>query len=215
MTTIVTYAGKGSQLTTAEADANFNNLNNDKAEVSALTGKAAAGANSDITSLTALTPGGIPAATITQSTLASNVAGTGPAFSAYLPTANQTLTAGSDTVVACSAKEFDTNTNYNTSTYRFTPTVAGYYLISGRVFLGDSTGTVSRSIVSIYKNGVVAKSGDDVGDANGYGLSISALIFMNGTTDYVDLRALCVCTTAIARFGSGVTYFQGVLVRAA
>lgn len=46
MTTIVTYAGKGSQLTTAEVDVNFNNLNNGKAEK---------GANSDITSLSGLT----------------------------------------------------------------------------------------------------------------------------------------------------------------
>ena len=32
MSTIVTRAGKGSQLTHNELDANFNNLNNDKAE---------------------------------------------------------------------------------------------------------------------------------------------------------------------------------------
>lgn len=34
MSTIVTRAGKGSRLTWAEADANFNNLNNDKVETS-------------------------------------------------------------------------------------------------------------------------------------------------------------------------------------
>lgn len=36
MSTIVTRAGKGSRLTWAEADANFNNLNNDKVETSAI-----------------------------------------------------------------------------------------------------------------------------------------------------------------------------------
>jgi hypothetical protein len=55
MTTITTYAGKGSQLTIAEVDANFTNLNNDKAENTVVAGKAAAGANSDITSLSAVT----------------------------------------------------------------------------------------------------------------------------------------------------------------
>lgn len=40
MTTIVTRAGKGSALTWAEADANFTNLNNDKIQVSTITGTA-------------------------------------------------------------------------------------------------------------------------------------------------------------------------------
>jgi hypothetical protein len=40
MATIVTRAGKGSALTWAEADANFTNLNNDKIQVSTITGTA-------------------------------------------------------------------------------------------------------------------------------------------------------------------------------
>ena len=46
MATIVTRAGKGSPLTHAEVDANFNNLNSDKAETSAL-GTAAFTASTD------------------------------------------------------------------------------------------------------------------------------------------------------------------------
>lgn len=46
MATIVTRAGKGSPLTHAEVDANFNNLNSDKAETSAL-GTAAYAATTD------------------------------------------------------------------------------------------------------------------------------------------------------------------------
>jgi len=81
MSTIVTRAGKGSALTYAEMDANFNNLNNDKLEVSSLiatnivntpagsisainvqtaineldTEKAKSGANTDITSINGTT----------------------------------------------------------------------------------------------------------------------------------------------------------------
>lgn len=51
MATIVTRAGKGSPLTNAEMDTNLTNLNSDKAK---------AGANSDITSLSALSAGGLP-----------------------------------------------------------------------------------------------------------------------------------------------------------
>lgn len=46
MATIVTRAGKGSPLTHAEVDANFNNLNSGKAETSAL-GTAAYAATTD------------------------------------------------------------------------------------------------------------------------------------------------------------------------
>ena len=46
MATITTRAGKGSPLTHAEVDANFNNLNSDKAETSAL-GTAAYTASTD------------------------------------------------------------------------------------------------------------------------------------------------------------------------
>ena len=46
MATITTRAGKGSPLTHAEVDANFNNLNNDKIEASAL-GTAAYAATTD------------------------------------------------------------------------------------------------------------------------------------------------------------------------
>jgi microcystin-dependent protein len=41
MATIVTRAGKGSPLTNAEVDANFNNLNSDKLETSSLVGQVA------------------------------------------------------------------------------------------------------------------------------------------------------------------------------
>ena len=49
MSTIVTRAGKGSPLTHNEVDANFNNLNNDKVESSALATVATTGAYSDLT----------------------------------------------------------------------------------------------------------------------------------------------------------------------
>ena len=49
MTTITTRAGKGSELTVAELDANFTNLNNDKAETSSLATVATSGSYTDLT----------------------------------------------------------------------------------------------------------------------------------------------------------------------
>ena len=49
-----------------------------------------------------------------------------PAFAATA-SAHQTLSTGTWTTLAINTEDFDTNSNYNTSTYAFTPTVAGYY----------------------------------------------------------------------------------------
>ena len=58
---------------------------------------------------------------------------TGPTFSAYL-NANQNIATSTFTKIALNAELFDTDNNFDTSTYRFTPTVAGYYQINGLAF---------------------------------------------------------------------------------
>ena len=68
MATITTRAGKGSPLTNAEVDANFNNLNNDKAEN---------GVNADITALSAITGGIASPDSVDFDTAASVVRQTG------------------------------------------------------------------------------------------------------------------------------------------
>ena len=55
-------------------------------------------------SITGLSAGGLPDATITQADLASGVAGTGPAFSAYQSSA-QTLSSVTDTKILLQTEE--------------------------------------------------------------------------------------------------------------
>jgi len=108
----------------------------------------------------------------------------GPAFSASLGTF--TLSASTFTKMPYSAETFDTNNNYDpTTNYRFTPTVAGYYWIKNQFFLGVSSG---RTVASIYKNsGEVCQTLVPSNATNG-GISVvsQALIYFNGTTDYVE-----------------------------
>ena len=54
MATIITRSGKGAPLTNAEVDANFTNLNTDKAETSSLAPVATSGAYSDLSGLPSL-----------------------------------------------------------------------------------------------------------------------------------------------------------------
>jgi hypothetical protein len=158
----------------------------------------------------------IPAASAISGTLPVANGGTGttngPAFSAYAASV-QSVSNSTQTKVAIDTKEFDTATCFNTSNNRFTPNVAGYYLVTGQVFYGSST--VSRMIVNIYKNGSSVKIGSDI-VTSGYRVVASALVYMNGTTDYLELYTYCVGSgQTIGGSGSYDTYFQAFLARAA
>lgn len=150
----------------------------------------------------------VQAGVVQQGDLAANVAGNGPAFSATRNGAgNQTVSAATYTKVLFPTEEFDTNSNFASST--FTPTVAGYYQINAAIGL-NSTG---ESLINLYKNGASFKSGNDlVGTV--YGIVISALVYANGTTDYFEIYGYPGAGTIFSG-GPGVTYFQASMVRAA
>ena len=156
--------------------------------------------------------------TVTQGMIASGVAGNGPAFSAYL-SADQTITSGPFTKVQLNAEIFDTNGNFDSSTnYRFTPTVAGYYQINWVLSAFDST-ALTRALSALYKNGSAYSYGSDYVATNGIGTSSgSSLVYLNGTTDYIELYAVITASTAVvSTVGSSSVYtnMSGVLVRAA
>jgi hypothetical protein len=139
------------------------------------------------------------------------VAGNGPAFSAYQSSA-QTLSSTTYTKIQLQTEEFDTANCFDSTTnYRFTPNVAGYYQISG------GTASVLASAVYqtiIYKNGSAFKFvGNAAIDAT-RGQWGSALIYFNGTTDYVELYAY-LSTGQTLNATSALVYFQGFLARAA
>lgn len=160
----------------------------------------------------------IAAGAVVQADLAANVAGNGPAFSAYMTngSANQSLTSSTWTKVKIDTKEFDTNTNFDTTTnYRFTPAVAGYYQISGSAYVNASINPVNVA-TAIYKNGTSYKLVQTVTAANYGGYGISALVYFNGTTDYVELYVYAGAGTGdYVTYGSTYTWFTGAMVRAA
>ena len=70
------------------------------------------------------------------------LAPTGPAASVRL-SANPTVATGTWTKMQFNTEVFDTNNCFDTSTYAFTPNVAGYYLFTASVF--SSTGNFSKT----------------------------------------------------------------------
>jgi hypothetical protein len=123
--------------------------------------------------------------TIPDATGTAMVSGNMPAFSANGNTSTpQSISTATFTKILLPTVNFDTNSNFSSS--RFTPTVAGYYIITAGV--GDSTGAASGSIeCAIYKNN--ARFAYTVTLNNGFGeaVSLSQVIYFNGTTDQVEL----------------------------
>jgi hypothetical protein len=152
----------------------------------------------------------VPAETGTMITTASTFAGTGPAFSAYSNT-SQTVTSGTFTKVILGTEDFDTNNNFASS--RFTPTVAGYYQFNFRI---GSSLFVGEYWSMLYKNGSRTYEGADLISTNQiYGLNGSALLYLNGSTDYIELYFQHNKGTDLTIGGSIQTFMSGFLARVA
>jgi hypothetical protein len=136
----------------------------------------------------------------------------GPCFSAYAG-ASTSIGAGAIVKVAFSLKEFDLTTAFDNATnYRFTPLVAGYYQVNSKVSTNDATGYHS---CRLNKNGAIYKSGPLTYPTASAGESlVSALVFLNGSTDYIEIFAYSSQAATIST-GSDTTYFQACLMRAA
>lgn len=131
-----------------------------------------------------------------------------PSFMVTLNT-SQTVTAGTNTKIAFDTVSYDSNSNWSTSNKRYTPTVAGKYLITGHLGCGGVNG---YCIAFIYKNGgeVVESRFNSGGNTADSSTTIDAVVDMNGTTDYVELWGYSSGTTFAG--GNVYTYMSGGLL---
>lgn len=133
----------------------------------------------------------------------------GPAFSAYAST-NQSISNATWTKVSFQAEEFDTAGAFDSTTnHQFQPLVAGYYQITAAF---SPTTNVSQANIAIYKNGVKFKASQSIGSYTG--AVVSALVYLNGSTDYVEAYGLFVGTTPTISGSQPDTFFQAAMVRA-
>ena len=162
----------------------------------------------------AITTAKITNANITQAKLASGVVGNGPSFSAYINT-SFSISSATHTKLVFDTEEWDTASCFDTTTSRFTPNVAGYYMIGGH-FQPQSTYTTGTT--QVYKNGTAYR----VLHWNQHASSVTSpapvggqtLVYMNGSSDYVELYGY-MTTGQVVQPSKEWSWFQGHMVRSA
>ena len=116
-----------------------------------------------------------------------------PLFQVVL-TSDQTVTSNVVTKVDWSAHgtvTVDNTSAWDSSNERWVPQTAGWYSVSGQ--LGFGTGTVQAGIVRVYKNSDIVSQQSSYmtsNSADDLATSTTSLIYLNGSTDYIELHGL-------------------------
>jgi hypothetical protein len=137
----------------------------------------------------------------------------GPAFRAYR-SGSQSISATTATKVQFNAETFDTAGAFDSTTnYRFTPLTAGYYQFYAQVSIDATSGGYQGTF--IYKNGARVATNREAAYVSGSNqVPASDLIYMNGSTDYVEVFGFMNGGSSVAiQGGSDETFFTGIWIR--
>lgn len=131
-----------------------------------------------------------------------------PLFRAY---ANTYYAHAANALVRYDTVDFDVTNDFTTGTYRFTPSKSGYYFFNVAVRSESFASGALLSLV-LQKNGSAIKYSlkrQDSGSTQTMTMEISDMVYMNGTTDYVDVKLETACQIIN---GSTATSFMGYRV---
>ena len=156
----------------------------------------------------------------------TNASGTAPLFRVY-PSAAQAINNGATVTIQNNTKVYDLGGCFNNTgstvtlngisapAYSFTPNVAGYYWVSGIVFLGTVSGGSVQT--NILVNGGTVVTASATTNVNGVGPQASLLTYLNGTGDYVQLAGYNATGTNLNTLAnrSDLNIFEGFFVRSA
>lgn len=150
--------------------------------------------------------------TFVQANVGTNVAATGPFVNAY-STSNQNFTTNVVTKMTFTTEETDTNNNFSSST--FTPTVAGYYLITTYLSLWTNSGASATALeIKLYKNGsnfaILTST-----QTNAFTLNASTMFYANGVDDFFEIYAQSNAADPYKIGGAAYNRVSYCLVRAA
>jgi len=136
---------------------------------------------------------------MTRANFVSGIGGTNtPAFHATM-SANQTISTSANTKLVYNTETFDTDGCYdNSSNYRFTPTSAGKYQVGMQVRFNGSA--LQEVRLSFQKNGSEHKRlglSQANTSLNQSFTVYTAIIELNGSSDYVEAYVRCTGSTTI------------------
>ena len=136
----------------------------------------------------------------------------GPAFLAYR-SADTAFVNGVWTKTPFNAESFDTDNCFDSTTnYRFTPNKAGYYNIQTQVRVSPSP--VKWAQLRLYKNGSSVRTHLIDSAASNQDLRISTLIYMNGSSDYLEIYYYVEGTGNVGGDSTNyISWFDGVWIR--
>jgi hypothetical protein len=139
---------------------------------------------------------------------------TGPAFRAFRSTSVQSIASTTNVKVQLNAETFDTDGCFDSTTnYRFTPTTAGYYLITANI--GLINGGSGYGTAFIYKNGSRVSAGRvQIWIADAKNPQCTDIIYLNGSSDYIELYTLNNSATAEVGSGTDETWLTGAFIHA-
>ena len=186
--------------------------------------------NLAITAVNALTlQTGSNTATLPAATGTVMVSGNMPTFAAYNNVASFSVSNSTNTILPADTKEWDTlgafNNTASTATlnglsvpaYSFMPNIPGYYQFNFQVWCPNSSG--GPLVSKLMKNGSQYRVGSIflMSGTTNYISAGSGIVYMNGTTDYVNVNiyqgsgSTQNCNNASVSYN----YINGVLIRSA
>jgi hypothetical protein len=159
--------------------------------------------------------------TLTLPTKTSTLSIDGPTFSASQSTA-QTISGFS--LVQYQTKDWDTAGAFNNTgstvtlngisvpSYAYAPNIAGYYMVNASVLANSAT---SGMFVGIQKNASVYQYGTNFPSGTSlYNGVLSTIIYLNGTSDYIQFYAYF-NTTGLTANDATKTWFNAAFLRSA
>jgi hypothetical protein len=116
-----------------------------------------------------------------------------PAFLTNKET-DQNFSSSTWTKISFDDEQFDTSSDYDpTTNYRYTPSVAGYYQVNYNVRVNYSGAASDQVFTTVRKNDVRIPIGQTIANVTGnWGrYNASGMIYMNGSTDYLEVFVWC------------------------
>ena len=134
---------------------------------------------------------------------------------------DQSMSANTNTKVQWETVEIDSLSGWDSSNNRYTPTVAGYYLVGG-VIRFNFPSDVEFVVTSVNKNTATANAdslrnqfnhGSDIVDNGSYPIA-TGLMQMNGSSDYMEIYVSSDESATLHDSATPKSYFFAKLVHA-